>query len=175
MSHSLVSPWSNSLLLPHPKPKQHRLHLPLAPRMSGHPAEGRHKQHKTQLSLWEWSLFFRGGAVFLGLHPQHMEILRLGVQLELQQHGIWAAYTEAHGSLLHSAGSGIELASSWILVGFLTAEPQWELPRAESLSLTVSWTHRTTQNSPALGGSLLILRTGRRGMGARDLRCVGRR
>ena len=25
---------------------------------------------------------------------------------------------------------GIELASSWILVGFVTAEPQWELPRA---------------------------------------------
>jgi len=25
--------------------------------------------------------------------------------------------------------SGIEPASSWILVGFITAEPQWEIPR----------------------------------------------
>ena len=53
-----------------------------------------------------------------------------------QQHRIQAAsasatYTTAHGdtgSLPHWAGLGIESASSWILVGFITAEPQWELP-----------------------------------------------
>ena len=53
-----------------------------------------------------------------------------------QQHRIQAAsasatYTTAHGdtgSLPHWGGLGIESASSWILVGFITAEPQWELP-----------------------------------------------
>ena len=50
-----------------------------------------------------------------------------------QQHQIRASsamYTTADGnarSLTHWAGPGIELSSSWILVGFLTAEPQWEL------------------------------------------------
>ena len=32
------------------------------------------------------------------------------------------------GSLTHWARPGIKLASSWILVGFITAEPHWELP-----------------------------------------------
>ena len=50
-----------------------------------------------------------------------------------QQHGIQAVsetYTEAHGntgSLTHWVRSGIEPASSWILVGFITAEPWQEL------------------------------------------------
>ena len=50
-----------------------------------------------------------------------------------QQHQIWAAsatYTTAHGkarSLTHWARPGIEPASSWILVGFITTEPWWEL------------------------------------------------
>ena len=40
-------------------------------------------------------------------------------------------YTTAHGnvgSLNHWVGPGIEPESSWILVGFITAEPQGELP-----------------------------------------------
>ena len=39
-------------------------------------------------------------------------------------------YNAAHshtGSLIHPAGPGIESASSWILVRFTSAEPQWEL------------------------------------------------
>ena len=39
-------------------------------------------------------------------------------------------YTAAHsnaGSLTHSVGPGIKAAFLWILVGFVTAEPQWEL------------------------------------------------
>ena len=32
------------------------------------------------------------------------------------------------GSLTHCASPGIKLVSSWMLVGFVTAEPQWELP-----------------------------------------------
>ena len=31
------------------------------------------------------------------------------------------------GSLTHRARPGIELASSWMLVRFVSAEPQWEL------------------------------------------------
>ena len=56
---------------------------------------------------------------FLGPHPWHMEVPRLWVKLELQLQ----AYTTAHGnagSLTHSARPGIELSSSWILVGFVT-------------------------------------------------------
>ena len=44
-----------------------------------------------------------------------------------------ATYTTAHGnagSLTHLARPGIELASSWILVGYITTEPQWELFQA---------------------------------------------
>ena len=31
-------------------------------------------------------------------------------------------------ALTQGAGPGIEITSSWILAGFLTAEPQWKLP-----------------------------------------------
>ena len=71
--------------------------------------------------------------VFLGLHLQHVEVPRLGVQLELQlpayttatQHGIGAAsatYITAHGnasSLIHCARPGIEPMPSWVLVVFV--------------------------------------------------------
>ena len=49
-----------------------------------------------------------------------------------QQHQIQtvsATYTTAQGntvSLNHWSGPGIKLASSWILVGFISDEPQWE-------------------------------------------------
>ena len=54
-------------------------------------------------------------------------------QPQTQQCGIWAlsvTYITAHGntrSLTHLARPGIELVSSWILVGFVTTEPWWEL------------------------------------------------
>ena len=53
---------------------------------------------------------------------------------EPQQLGIRAAsvtYTTAHGnagSLTHGARPGIEPATSWFLVGFVSTAPQWELP-----------------------------------------------
>ena len=40
-------------------------------------------------------------------------------------------YTTAHSnavSLTHRVRPGIEPASSWLLVGLVTTEPQWELP-----------------------------------------------
>ena len=56
-----------------------------------------------------------------------MEFPRLWVELELQL----LAYTTAHsnvGSSTYSARSGIEPETSWFLVGFVSAVPQWELP-----------------------------------------------
>ena len=50
-----------------------------------------------------------------------------------QQHGVQVSsvtYTTAHsntGSLTYWARPGIESVSSWVLVGLITAEPQWEL------------------------------------------------
>ena len=47
--------------------------------------------------------------------------------------------TTAHGntgSLTHWEGPGIETTSSWILAGFITAEPQWEL-----LIIRFKWDH----------------------------------
>ena len=86
-------------------------------------------------------LLFIDSFVFLEPHLQQMEVLRLGVESVLQltacttakEHQIWAISvtdTIAHGntgSLTHWAGLGIEPESSWILVGFVTAEPQQEL------------------------------------------------
>ena len=49
-----------------------------------------------------------------------------------QEHRVWAAsvtYTTAHsnvGPLTHWARTGIDPKYSWILVRFITAEPQWE-------------------------------------------------
>ena len=46
-------------------------------------------------------------------------------------------YTIAHSkarSLTHWARPGIEPASSWLLVGFITAEPQWKLLRCYFIS-----------------------------------------
>ena len=46
-----------------------------------------------------------------------------------------ATYTTAHGnagSLTPWARPGIEPASSWILVRFVSSEPQWELQNATS-------------------------------------------
>ena len=81
--------------------------------------------------------------VFLSLHPWHMEVPRLGVKLELQlpayatatatwdpscvcdlHHSSWQTQ-----SLTHLGRLGIKPTSSWILVGFVTAEPQPELHR----------------------------------------------
>ena len=55
-----------------------------------------------------------------------------------QQHQIWAesaTYTTVHGkSLTHWARPGIKPASSWLLVRFVTAEPQGELQKNDFLT-----------------------------------------
>ena len=84
------------------------------------------------------SLFF---FFFLGLHPWHMEIPRLGVKLELQLQvsatatATWdeaasATYTTGHsnaGTLTHWVRPETKPLSSWILVSFITTEPQQKL------------------------------------------------
>ena len=54
--------------------------------------------------------------IFLGLHPRHMEVPRLGVELELRRIQVTSAtYTTAHGNaraLTHQARPGIEPVSS---------------------------------------------------------------
>ena len=79
---------------------------------------------------------------FLGLHPQHMEVPRLGLESELQL----LAYVTATAmpapsracDLYHSSQqcwvlnplseARIEPATSWFLVRFVSAVPSWELP-----------------------------------------------
>ena len=93
------------------------------------------------LSLSPFSLSFL--FFFSGPHLWHVEVLRLWVKLELQlpQHSnarselhMWhipqLMYTTAHGkaeSLTHWSRAGIELVSSWILVGFVTCWATTEL------------------------------------------------
>ena len=87
--------------------------------------------------------------VFLGLKPWHMEVPRLGVESEPQL----LAYTAAtavpdlshisnlyhssrqHGSLTHWMRPGLEPVSSWVLVTFVSAEPQWELPYSDLMDI----------------------------------------
>ena len=85
--------------------------------------------------------FFLFFFCLLGPYPWHMEVPRLGVESGLataaglhHSHNnvgsTSSTYTTAHRntrSLTHWARPGIDPASSWILVGFISAAPQWEL------------------------------------------------
>ena len=94
------------------------------------------------------SFFFFFFFVFLGLNPQHIEVPWLGVELELRLLADTTAtamldlslicslqYTShgSTGSITHWARSGIEPASSWMLVRFVTAELQQELLYLQSV------------------------------------------
>ena len=77
-----------------------------------------------------------------GVHTNGIFNPRLGVKSELRLPAWTTAtampdlsqsviYTTPQGSagyLIYWAGPGVEPASSWILVGFITPESQWELP-----------------------------------------------
>ena len=89
-------------------------------------------------SIWWIILCY---SIFLGLHPWHMEVPRLRVKSELQLPACTTATTmqdlscicDLHHSsrtarsLIHWARPGAKLALSWILVGFVSAEPWWKL------------------------------------------------
>ena len=83
---------------------------------------------------------------------QHIEVPRLGVKSELQlpatiaakwdkscirdlHHSSW----QRRISLTHWARPRIEPVSSWILDGFITTEPQHELPNSEFLVWGYGW------------------------------------
>ena len=63
------------------------------------------------------------GATAAGLYHSHSNARS---KLHLQPYTIAPGNT---GSLTHRERPGIEPTSSWILVGFILAEPQWELPQ----------------------------------------------
>ena len=117
------------------------------------------------------SLFFS----FLGLHLWHMEVPRPGVEWELQLPGYTiatatqdpsscATYTTAQSnarSLTHWARPGMEPATSWFPVGFVSAAPQWELlPYSLLMNIKIfpsqwrCWTYMTPH--PCLVESLLF-------------------
>ena len=95
-----------------------------------------------QFLYWFLKNFFFLSFFFLGLHLWHMEVPRLGIELELQLL-VYAVATampdasiicdlcySAYGSarpLTHWVGPGIEPASSWMLVGFINTESLLEL------------------------------------------------
>ena len=81
------------------------------------------------------------GSVFLGLHPRHMELPRLGVQLELQLPAYATAaalpdltgsatYTAAHQQyqILNPLSGARDQTQIPTDNRFVTTEPQWELP-----------------------------------------------
>ena len=115
-----------------------------------HRVEGQSNFQSCYIIITFFVFFF-----FLGLHLWHMEVprlhrnwkcqfpgwIRVGSHqstLQPQQHQIQAMsanYTATHSnsrSLNHWARPGIEPASSWILLGFITAEPRQQLPQHNS-------------------------------------------
>ena len=94
-----------------------------------------------------------------GLHVQHIEVPRLEVLSELQQLPITqpphcriqvtsVTYPTAHGnavSLTHQAR-----LSSWILVGFITAEPRWELQIINFLNWNSKAELQSIKNNPSV-------------------------
>ena len=109
---------------------------------------------ETERIGWNKGIVFLGGLlllllsfVFLGLHPWHMEVSRLGVKAEPQpqpqQRWIQAAsstYTTAHGntgSLTHWGRPGIEPATSWFLVGSVSTMPRGELLKLGQVKETI--------------------------------------
>ena len=76
-----------------------------------------------------WLLVGLGFCVFRA-QPGHKEVSMLGVELELQLLAYirtTAMWDPNHICDLHPERPGIEPPSSWILVRFISAAPQWEL------------------------------------------------
>ena len=75
---------------------------------------------------------------FLGPHPWHMEVPRIGVELELQlpvyatatamrdSSCIWDLHHSSQQHQMPNPLSEIKPTSSYILVRFVSTEPQWE-------------------------------------------------
>ena len=99
------------------------------------------KKSEANISYCQISvIFFFFFFCFLGPYPQHVEVPRLGVESDLQLPASHATATQdsscdcdLHCSawqrsiLNHWVRPGISPLPSWLLVGFVTTEPQWEL------------------------------------------------
>ena len=76
-------------------------------------------------------------SVLIGPHPQHMEVPRLGVESEPRGiRAVSATHSTAlgnAGSSTHGARPGIERATSWFLVGFVSAAPRREVQRKRKM------------------------------------------
>ena len=110
-------------------------------RTSQHSDEEISKKHSWALWNVIVQIFVCVMCVFLGPHPRHMEVPRLGSNQscsrwstpEPQQCQIQAsssAYTTTHSntrSLTHWVRPGVEPGTSWFLVGFVSDTPWWEL------------------------------------------------
>ena len=93
-THTRAATWATAVMTPEPYPL--------------------HTEELLEILIYLFIYSF----VFLGSHPQHMEVPRLGVEWKLQL----PAYTTAHsnaGSLTHRARPGIKSATSWFTDLFL--------------------------------------------------------
>ena len=96
------------------------------------------------IRLFQNHLFFFFFFSFLGPHPGHMEVSKARDQIratatsltpqpqQLEIRAVFVTCTTAHsnvGSPTHWGRPGIEPTSSWMLIRFVSAVPQQELPR----------------------------------------------
>ena len=95
--------------------------------------------------------------IFLGLHPKHMKVLWLGgwIRAVAVAAGLHHSHSNAR-SLTHWVRPGIEPASLWILVGFVSSEPQWELLYRVCKPLSYSGNSEWYFNVCVLGQNKLI-------------------
>ena len=108
-----------------------------------------HQSHG--MDIWLRSIFFfffcpfRVIPVAYGNSQARGQIGAAVASLPYSHSGIWAVsvtYTTDHSnteSLTHWLRPGMEPASSWILLGFVTTEPQWELYISLWLPITLHW------------------------------------
>ena len=118
---------------------------------------------------------------FLALHPQHMQVPRLGVELEPWLPACTTATTmqdlshicdlcpssQQHQILNPLGGPGIKPTTSWILVRLFTTKPQ-QAPKGEVVNNTVTVgdlppTYIKGQVTPLRDRPLTLLRRGPRG------------
>ena len=81
---------------------------------------------------------------FLGLHLQHMEV-QARSWIKAAAASLYHSHSQSKaGSLTHWTRPGIKTLSSWLLVSFFTAEPQWEILFIFfNVMLYKIWTHNT--------------------------------
>ena len=94
---------------------------------------------KVSVNCLIYVVFFILLFFFLGPNLWHMEVSILEVELELQLSDYARAHSKAR-SLTHWARPEIEPTSSWILVGFVSTVPHWELLLFSILTLAKCFT-----------------------------------